>query len=76
MSDQIRDTAEQFSRQAAAYAASPTHARGDDLDLVLDFAAPASGETCLDLAPPAPATPPRAYPPWRGLSPAWTSPPG
>jgi SAM-dependent methyltransferase len=50
MSDWTRDTAEQFSRQAEAYAASPTHARGDDLDLVLDFAAPASGETCLDLA--------------------------
>ncbi len=50
MSDQTRATADQFSRQAAAYAASPTHARGDDLDLVLDFAAPAPGETCLDLA--------------------------
>lgn len=50
MSDWTRDTAEQFSRQAEAYAASPTHAGGDDLDLVLDFATPASGETCLDLA--------------------------
>ena len=50
MSDQTRATADQFSRQAAAYADSPTHARGDDLDLVLDFAAPAPGETCLDLA--------------------------
>ncbi len=50
MSDSTRAAAQQFSRQAAAYAASPSHARGDDLDLVLDFAAPAPGETCLDLA--------------------------
>lgn len=50
MSDQTRDTADQFSRQAEAYATSPTHARGDDLDLVLDFAAPRPDETCLDLA--------------------------
>jgi SAM-dependent methyltransferase len=50
MSDQTRATADQFSRQAAAYADSPTHARGDDLDLVLEFAAPAPGESCLDLA--------------------------
>ena len=42
--------ADQFSRQAEAYAASPTHAQGDDLDLVVDFAAPAPGEACLDLA--------------------------
>jgi SAM-dependent methyltransferase len=50
MSDQTRATAAQFSRQAEAYAASPSHAQGDDLDLVLDFAAPAPDETCLDLA--------------------------
>ena len=50
MSDPTRTTADQFSRQAAAYAASPTHAQGDDLDLVLDFAAPGPGDTCLDLA--------------------------
>ncbi len=50
MSDTSRTTAEQFSRQAEAYAASPSHAAGDDLELVLDFAAPAAGETCLDLA--------------------------
>jgi SAM-dependent methyltransferase len=50
MSDQTRDTADLFSRQAEAYAASPTHAAGGDLDLVLDFAAPMPGETCLDLA--------------------------
>ncbi len=50
MSGPTRTTAEQFSRQAAAYAASPTHAAGDDLDLVLDFAAPGPGDTCLDLA--------------------------
>lgn len=50
MSDQTRAAAAQFSRQAAAYAASPSHAGGDDLGLVLDFAAPAAGETGLDLA--------------------------
>jgi len=50
MTDPTRSTAEQFSRQAEAYAASPTHAGGDDLDLVLDFAAPGAHETCLDLA--------------------------
>ena len=50
MSDQTRDTAAQFSRQAEAYAASPTHAADDDLDLVLDFARPAAAETGLDLA--------------------------
>jgi len=50
MSDQTRAAAAQFSRQAAAYAASPSHAGGGDLDLVLDFAAAKSGETCLDLA--------------------------
>lgn len=50
MSDQTRAAAAQFSRQAAAYAASASHARGDDLDLVLDFAAPGTGESCLDLA--------------------------
>ena len=50
MSDQARVAADQFSRQAAAYAASPSHAQGDDLDLVVDFAAPRKGETCLDLA--------------------------
>ena len=50
MSETKATTADQFSRQAEAYAASPSHAAGDDLDLVLDFAAPAAGETCLDLA--------------------------
>ena len=45
-----RDPAAQFSRQAEAYAASPSHARGADLDLVVDFAAPSAGELCLDLA--------------------------
>jgi SAM-dependent methyltransferase len=50
MSDPTRTAADQFSRQAEAYAASPTHAQGDDLDLVLDFAAPAAGESCLDVA--------------------------
>jgi SAM-dependent methyltransferase len=50
MSDQTRAAAAQFSRQAAAYAASPSHAGGDDLDLVLAFAAPGPSETGLDLA--------------------------
>ncbi len=50
MSDQTRAAAAQFSRQAAAYAASPSHAGGDDLELVLAMAAPAAGEACLDLA--------------------------
>jgi SAM-dependent methyltransferase len=50
MSDQTRATAAQFSRQAAAYAASPSHAGGDDLDLVLELAVPGSGDRCLDLA--------------------------
>ena len=50
MSEHDRDTAKQFSRQAEAYAASPTHARGEDLDMVLDLAAPGPADLCLDLA--------------------------
>lgn len=50
MSDQTRAAAELFSRQAEAYAASPSHARGDDLDVVIEFAQAAAGEICLDLA--------------------------
>jgi len=44
------DTAAQFSRQAEAYAASPSHARGADLDIVAGFAAPGPEDRCLDLA--------------------------
>lgn len=43
-------TAAQFSRQAEAYATSPSHAAGSDLDVVAAFAAPAAGERCLDIA--------------------------
>jgi SAM-dependent methyltransferase len=50
MSEQDRDTARQFSRQAEAYAASPSHARGEDLDRVLGLAAPGPVDLCLDLA--------------------------
>ena len=50
MDKRSRDTAAQFSRQAQAYAESPSHARGADLDILLDFARPAAGERCLDLA--------------------------
>ncbi len=44
------DTAEQFSRRAEAYARSPGHARGADLDILMDFARPRAGEFCLDVA--------------------------
>ncbi len=50
MSEHDRDTARQFSRQAEAYAASPSHAGGGDLDMVLDLAAPSPADHCLDLA--------------------------
>lgn len=50
MSRRPPDTAAQFSRQAAAYATSPSHARGADLDIVIDFAAPEPGDLCLDVA--------------------------
>jgi ubiquinone/menaquinone biosynthesis C-methylase UbiE len=50
MSEHDRDTARQFSRQAEVYAASPSHARGEDLDRVLDLAAPGPADRCLDLA--------------------------
>ncbi len=38
MDPHTRDTATQFSRQAEAYAASASHARGADLEILLDFA--------------------------------------
>jgi len=50
LSDRPPDTATQFSRQAEAYAASPSHARGADLDIVVDFAAPGPADLCLDIA--------------------------
>ena len=50
MSDSDRDTAGFFSRQAEAYAASPSHARGADLEIVTGFAAPGPGDRCLDIA--------------------------
>ncbi len=50
MSDMKRETAAHFSRQAEAYAASPTHARGADLDIVAEFAGAGPGDICLDIA--------------------------
>ena len=50
MTDQRAETAAHFSRQAQAYADSPTHARGADLDIVADFAAPGPEDVCLDVA--------------------------
>ncbi len=44
------NTAAHFSRQAAAYAASPSHAHGADLDIVAGFAAPWPDDLCLDIA--------------------------
>lgn len=44
------ETAAQFSRQAEAYAASPSHAGDPDLDIVADFAQAGPAERCLDLA--------------------------
>lgn len=45
--DAVRD---QFDRRADAYAASDTHARGADLDVVEAYAAPATGMRALDIA--------------------------
>jgi len=50
MSKQIADTARQFSRQAEAYANSPSHAQGADLAVVAEFAAATAGDLCLDVA--------------------------
>ena len=50
MSRSRANTADHFSRQAQAYAESPSHARGADLDIVEDFAAPAPDDLCLDIA--------------------------
>ena len=38
MTDPDRGTAAHFSRQAEAYTASPSHARGADLEIVAGFA--------------------------------------
>ncbi len=50
MSDPNRDTAAHFTRRAEAYAASPSHARGADLEIVAGFAAPGADDRCLDIA--------------------------
>jgi SAM-dependent methyltransferase len=42
--------ADPWSDRAAAYRESPTHASGDDLDLVIEWCAPAPGVTALDVA--------------------------
>lgn len=44
------ETAAHFSRQAEAYAASPGHAHGQDLDIVAAFAQPGLHDLCLDIA--------------------------
>jgi hypothetical protein len=64
MSDHKRDTAAHFSRQAEAYAASPSHARGADLDIVAEFAAPGADDICLDVAC-GPGHTACAWPRWR-----------
>ncbi|MEX0924232.1 MAG: methyltransferase domain-containing protein [Rhodovibrionaceae bacterium] len=50
MSAPGKDTAAHFSRQAEAYAASPGHANGQDLDIVAAFAQPGLHDLCLDIA--------------------------
>jgi SAM-dependent methyltransferase len=50
MSDPKSDTAGHFSRQAEAYAANPSHARGADLEIVAEFANPGPADRCLDIA--------------------------
>ena len=50
MSGPNHDTAAHFSRRAEAYAASPSHARGADLEIVTRLAAPGPGDRCLDIA--------------------------
>ena len=49
MTDSNRNTAGFFSRQAEAYAANPSHARGADLEIAAGFAAPGPGDRCLDI---------------------------
>ncbi len=50
MSDPKSDTAAHFSRQAEAYADSPSHARGADLEIVAGSANPGPADRCLDIA--------------------------
>lgn len=50
MSEQRRRTAAHFSRHAEAYRHSPTHAFGDDLEIVAKLAAAKPGERALDVA--------------------------
>lgn len=50
MKQELPDTATQFSRQARAYADSPTHASDADLDIVADYACPDKDDLCLDIA--------------------------
>ncbi len=50
MSDDRSDAARQFSRQAEAYAASPTHAHGGDLDIIEELAECHENDLCLDIA--------------------------
>ena len=49
MSDRLERTRRQWSGAAEAYLASPTHARGEDLDTMLRFAEPRTDEVALDL---------------------------
>lgn len=50
MEDRKDDIVRQFERNADAYATSPGHARGPDLDIVLRLLAPESWMTVLDVA--------------------------
>ena len=45
----MKDVQAQFGKTAAAYVASPTHASGEDLDLLLAVVAPLANERALDL---------------------------
>lgn len=45
--DRVRDM---YGRNAEAYVASPTHAKGDDLARVVELAAPTAGDFALDVS--------------------------
>ena len=47
--DRLDATRKQWSSLAEAYLASPTHASGEDLEWLLDLAAPAASENALDV---------------------------
>ena len=49
MSARLEKTRRQWSDAAAAYLASPTHASGEDLDVMMRFADPKSDDVVLDL---------------------------